>query len=222
MIFVRKVLKGPNFSIRFVAERIQKEDKNLWSKMKRRKLLTKKSTNKKTKVTVNNEVIELQEDPCLFALMMMVCQARPEINIEEAIGKYEFSVVSRTLFAADSTMLHCSTKSALMTLIDKDISTITLSNAPTTAPLMRNNVVVVDGMAELQSLKKAAPLQPAPISPTISQTNISRSTVTVMKYTWFLTGMTLLFLSSLLPEKVGKAIKILYTTEQQIPLALAK
>ena len=156
MIFVRKVLKGPNFSIRFVAERIQKEDKNLWSKMKRRKLLTWKSTNKKTKVTVNNEVIELQEDQCLFARMMMVCQARPEISIEEAIGKYDFSVVSRALFAADGTMLHCSTKSALMTLIDKEISTITLSDAPTTAPLMRNNLVVVDGMAELQSLKKAA------------------------------------------------------------------
>ena len=122
--------------------------------MKRRKLLTWKSTNKKTKVTVNNEVIELQEDQCLFARMMMVCQARPEINIEEAIGKIEFYLVSRALFAADGAMPHCSTKSALMTLIDKEISTITPSDAPTTAPLMRNKVVVVDGMAELQSLKK--------------------------------------------------------------------
>ena len=65
-------------------------------------------------------------------------------------------MVSRALFAADGTMLHCSTKSALMTLIEKKISTITPIDAPTTAPLMRNKVVIADGMAELQSLKKAA------------------------------------------------------------------
>ena len=67
----------------FVAERIQKGDKNLWPKMKKRKLLTWKLTNKKTKVTVNNGVIELQEDRCLFAPMMMVCQAWPEINTKK-------------------------------------------------------------------------------------------------------------------------------------------
>ena len=72
------------------------------------------------------------------------------------MGKYEFSVVSRALFAADGTMLHCTTKSALMTLIEKEISTITPIDAPTTVPLMRNKVVIVDGMAELQSLKRAA------------------------------------------------------------------
>ena len=65
-------------------------------------------------------------------------------------------MVSRALFAADGTLLHCSTKSALMTLIEKEISTVTPIDAPTTAPLIRNKVVIVDGMAELQSLKKAA------------------------------------------------------------------
>ena len=143
-------VEGDKLLNTFVAERIQKEDQNLWSKMKKRKLLTWKSTNKKTKVTVNNEVIELQED------RRLVCQSRPEINIEEAIDKCEFSVVSGAPFAADGTMLHCSTKSALMTLIEKEVSTITPIGAPTTAPLMRNKVVIVDGMAELQSLKKSS------------------------------------------------------------------
>ena len=62
----------------------------------------------------------------------------------------------RALFAADVTMLHCSTKSALMTLIEKEISTITLSDAPTAAPLMGNKVVIVHGTAELQSIRKPA------------------------------------------------------------------
>ena len=86
----------------------------------------------------------------------MICQARPKINIEEATGKYEFSMVLRAFFAADGTMLHCSTKSALITLIDREISSITPSDAPTAAPLMRNKVVIVDGKAELQSLRKPA------------------------------------------------------------------
>ena len=64
-------IEGAKLLNTFVAERIQKEDQNLGSKMKKRKLLTWKSTNKKTKVTVNNEVIELQEDRCLFARMMI-------------------------------------------------------------------------------------------------------------------------------------------------------
>ena len=80
-------------------------------------------------------------------------------------------------------MLHCSTKNALMTLIEKEISTITPIEAPTAAPLMRNKVAIVDGMAELQSLEKKLPLQPEPISLTISLTKVSRGTATVMKYT---------------------------------------
>ena len=40
-----------------------------------------------------------------------------------------------------------------MPLIEKEISTITPIDAPTTAPLMPTKVVIVDGMAELQSLK---------------------------------------------------------------------
>ena len=65
--------------------------------MKKQKLLTWKTTGKKTKVTVDSKVVELQEDRCLFARMMMVCKSRPEINIVEAIGVFEFSLVPRSL-----------------------------------------------------------------------------------------------------------------------------
>ena len=50
----------------------------------------------------------------------MVCQTKPEINLPEAIGVHEFTVVLRALFAADRTMLHCLHKSTLMTLGEKD------------------------------------------------------------------------------------------------------
>lgn len=55
--------------------------------------------------------------------MMMVCKLCPEINIAEAVGVYEFSLVPRSLFALDGSMLHCSTKSALMNAIEKHVNT---------------------------------------------------------------------------------------------------
>ena len=79
----------------------------------------------------------------------MMCQSRPEIDLQEAISMYEFNLVPRSLFAADGTMLHCLTKSALMSLIEKEAPAATSSDAPTGVPVVRNKVVVVDGMQEL-------------------------------------------------------------------------
>ena len=82
---------------------------------------------------------------------MMVCQSRPEINLQEAIGTYELSLMPRSLFAADGEMLHCLTKSTLMTLIEKEA--IDSSNVLSDLRV-RKKVVIADGMAEVQSLDK--------------------------------------------------------------------
>lgn len=141
----------------FVKERIQSERVKLWSPMKKCKLLTFKKSGKKLKVRAEDKVVELQEDRSLFARMMMVCKSRPEINIQEAIGKYEFSVVPRSMFSADGTMLHCSAKSALMHILEKlrndggQTCTTTASQMGTQVQL---KVCIVDAMAEVQSLSK--------------------------------------------------------------------
>ena len=137
----------------FVKERIQVASIKLWSVIKKRKLLTWKSTGKRTKVKVNDTIVELQEDRSLFARMMIVCHTRREINIAEAVGEYEFTVVPRVLFAADGTMLHCLQKSALMSLIEKE-APVTVGNSETTTPVARKKVDIVDGMVEVQSLSK--------------------------------------------------------------------
>ena len=59
---------------------------------------------------------------------MMVCQSRPEINLQEAIGTYEFSLMPRSLFIVDGEMLHCLKKSTLMTLIEKEAPAVDSSN----------------------------------------------------------------------------------------------
>ena len=79
--------------------------------MKKRKLQTWKSNGKVIKVKTVERAVELKEDRSLFARPMMVCKNRPDIDIKEAIGLYEFTVVPRSLFASDGTMMHCSCKS---------------------------------------------------------------------------------------------------------------
>ena len=64
----------------FVTKRIQEWMENLWSPMKKRDLQTWKKATKKTKIVVNKKILELKEDRCLFARLMMVCQSRPENN----------------------------------------------------------------------------------------------------------------------------------------------
>lgn len=141
----------------YVDERIKTTKVNVWSRLKKRKLLTWKSANKKMKIKTDDKVVELQEDRSLFARMMMVCKRRPEIDIKEAVGVYEFSVVPRSLFASDGTMLCCSTKSVLLHILERqntcaptdDNTTSDVTDAP-------YKVDVVDGMAELQALDKPA------------------------------------------------------------------
>ena len=142
----------------FVKERIQSRKINIWDTMKKRKLCTWKSNAKKVKVSTKEKVIELQEDRSLFARMMMVCRTRPEIDVKEAIGVYEFALVPRSMFAPDGTMLRCSAKSALMAILEKlpPVLSSQRSDSCTMIPTAGPNltVLIIDGMAELHCLDK--------------------------------------------------------------------
>ena len=59
--------------------------------MKKRKFCTWKSNAKKVNVSTNKKLIELREDRSLFARIMMVCRSRPEIDIKETLGLYEYT-----------------------------------------------------------------------------------------------------------------------------------
>ena len=82
----------------FVCDCIQSNKINLWSPMKKHQLGTWKGMDKKMKLSAGDKVVELQEDRSLFARIVVVCKSRPEINLKEAIGQYEISVVPRSLF----------------------------------------------------------------------------------------------------------------------------
>ena len=102
------------------------------------------------KVKAKDTIIELKEDRNLFACLAMVCKSRPEIDIQEAVDLYEFTVVPRSLFTGDGTMLHCFCKSAPMHILEKAGGPST-NTQEITAGL---KVAIVGGMAEVQSLDK--------------------------------------------------------------------
>ena len=68
--------------------------------------------------------------------------------------EYEFSLVPLSFFTSDGSMLHCSTKSALMNAIEKHVNPENSTTECRVAPSMQGKVSKVDGMAELQSLDK--------------------------------------------------------------------
>jgi len=105
---------GNNLAKTFIAERLTSGKVNLWSLMKKRQLKTWRSAGMKMKITAGDKIVELEEDRSLFGRMLVISKSRSEINLRETIATYEFSVVPRATFAADGTMLHCSTKSNLI------------------------------------------------------------------------------------------------------------
>ena len=70
----------------FVKEWVQFGKVNLWSPMKKRKLLTWKTSAKVVKVTAADKIVELQEDSSLFSRMMMVGKSGREVDIKETVG----------------------------------------------------------------------------------------------------------------------------------------
>ena len=82
---------------------------------------------------------------------MVICKSRAEIVIKEAVGVYEFSLVPRSMFAADGNMLHCSTKSTLMSILEKLPSIRSTERAEPTDQLanadVQIKVSILDGMA---------------------------------------------------------------------------
>ena len=108
------------------------------------------------KVMTKEKEVELREDRSLYPRMMTMCNSCPDINIKETVGQYKFSLVPRSLFAADGSILHRSFKSALLAILEKVQGEIPRQNVNEESSLRMGNaqmtVDIVDGMAELQSL----------------------------------------------------------------------
>ena len=145
---------GQTLFTNFVNDRIKQGKVSIWIPMKKRKLLTWKTTGKVLNVAAQDKTVELKEDRSLFAIMMMICKIRPEIDIKGGCRNVRDLSSSKLNVCPRGTMLHCSSKSNLMDILgtmERMLQESQHLRAQTTT-----QVSIVDAMAEVQALDKPA------------------------------------------------------------------
>ena len=107
---------------------------------------------KSKSVKVGDKIIKLKEDRKLLSKIIIVAKARPDLinRMEDIVGNYEMSVIPRANFSPDGTMLLTADKSSLMNLIVQQKP----KQVEVAAPGENTEVLIVDAMPEVKSLKK--------------------------------------------------------------------
>ena len=86
----------------------------------------------------------------------MISQKRPEIDLPNLIGKYEFSITPRSLFSFDGKLLSCNDKSSVMHAIeDRGQNILNIDNTQHNiieSDVDNVKVVILDGMALVNKL----------------------------------------------------------------------
>ena len=145
----------------FVRTRLVGRRVNLWDTIPNLKLHLFKSTAKKTNVKTKDGLVEIKQDINLFNRCVLLCRSRTVLDMREIIGKYELSIVPRSLFHADGSMIHCSDKSKFMHhLVELGQTNFSqqcqsASKESVTSDMSEFDVAIVDGMAEVQIMKTA-------------------------------------------------------------------
>ena len=89
----------------FVTERLTGGKFSVWDKMTKKKLGTFKTANAITEFQKGDKVVKIKEERELLQRLLVISRSRPELNLKVWIGKYEFGVVPRSLFASDGSLL---------------------------------------------------------------------------------------------------------------------
>ena len=152
--------KGQERFEAFVEERLVPSSKSsVWDPMKRLKLKTFNTFMPKTKIALGEKVVKLREERELLGRFLIIQGSRPELvpKLEETIGRFEMSVVPRSLFANDGTLYIPTDKSSLMNKIKALTGPGNHSeDLPIILPItIRLKVMVIDAMPVVQCMKKS-------------------------------------------------------------------
>ena len=107
---------------------------------------------KNVHVAISNKILELKEDRGLFE--RIATHSRPDMHLQECLSNCELSIVPRSLFAADDTMLYCSARSKLMDTFKKLSSAEISDDAPPDKPQPNKCVAIIHTLADVQSMDK--------------------------------------------------------------------
>ena len=157
-----------------------------WDRIKQMKLKTFSTWIAKTEVKADDKVAKLREERQLLGKFLVIYQSRPELlpNLPGTIGKYETAVTPRSMFSADGALLIPEDKNSFMQAIEEavfpeqltipkeetevvpleieyDVGNESLCQSePSDINLEEElQVIIFDGMAVLQSMKKNPTMQ---------------------------------------------------------------
>lgn len=154
----------------FVNERINTDTKFFWDPMKKLSLKLFRNSSKLVKTKIGEKVTELREERNLLARFLIIMRSRPEIDMKEAIGQYEFSAVPRSLFSADGEMLLAYDKASILHALEDlpkrkqnqregQEAEVAAPTPPDTGMEVNDGeegykVLILDGMALVNSIQK--------------------------------------------------------------------
>ena len=150
--------EGKKLLTKFETERLWGTE-STWVPLKRRKLPTFNATVATTKVKLKDKIVTLKEERRLLTRFLIAYKERPEVDLPSHIGRYEFSVVPRSMFHSDGSMSFASDKSSLMHEIEKitkgDSSCDEDSVGDAEQDRALHRVIMFDGMGVVNKLKKS-------------------------------------------------------------------
>ena len=101
---------------------------------------------KSFKSAINNKELHLKEEKNLIT-----ARKRPQLELENCLGKYEFCVVPKSLFSVDRQPLACNDQSKLIHLIEE----LADSTLPTTLVIEHDDsCIITNGMAVVNKIVK--------------------------------------------------------------------
>ena len=87
--------------------------------MSKKKLKTFKSANAMAEIRIGDKLVKIKEEWGLLQHFIVISRSRPELDLKECIGTYEFGVVPRSLFASDGSLLLAYDKASILHLLEK-------------------------------------------------------------------------------------------------------
>ena len=114
-------------TVRYIYEEQIIGDKSIWDPLTKRKFPTFASNIKSTTVKIKDQLVNIKDERKFMTRLVVASRTRPEIDLKYYLGKYEFSVVPRSLFSPNRKLLPTTDKSIIIREIN--VSTMQMNSS---------------------------------------------------------------------------------------------
>ena len=166
---------GQRMFVEFAIERLTEGRLCVWDKMTKKKLKTLKTSNAtiESNAAYGGKLVKIKEERGMLQSPIVISRSRPQLDLKECIGIYEFGVVPRSLFASDGTVLLAYDKSKILHHLELLVSNEQLV---THTPAMETSTSVASNNENGQEMEASE------ISPDVAIEGLARLNDTSPKY----------------------------------------